>query len=63
MSEKVAVDSQSVLGEKHQIEQFRSVTSPGSIEAAGPKFDKARTAQLLRKLDWNLVPFLALLYL
>lgn len=63
MSEKVVVDSQSVLGEKGQIERLRTVSSPGSLEAAGPKFDRARTAQLLKKLDWNLLPFLALLYL
>jgi len=29
----------------------------------GPKFNKERTASLLRKMDWNIVPFLALLYL
>ena len=29
----------------------------------GPKFNRERTAQLLRKMDWNIVPFLALLYL
>lgn len=29
----------------------------------GATFDKARTGQLLRKLDWNIVPFLSLLYL
>jgi len=29
----------------------------------GPNFSKERTAQLLRKMDWNIVPFLALLYL
>ena len=28
-----------------------------------PQFDHARTKTLLRKLDWHLVPFLALLYL
>jgi len=30
---------------------------------AGPMYDAARTSRLLRKLDWNIVPFLALLYL
>jgi len=29
----------------------------------GPTFDSARTARLLRKMDLNIVPFLALLYL
>jgi len=28
-----------------------------------PQFDAKRTKTLLRKLDWHLVPFLALLYL
>jgi len=32
-------------------------------EKCGPSFDEARTARLLRKLDLNIVPFLALLYL
>lgn len=32
-------------------------------EAYGPTFSEARTAQLLRKMDFNIVPFLALLYL
>ncbi|CUA76385.1 putative transporter C1002,16c [Schizosaccharomyces pombe 972h-] [Rhizoctonia solani] len=29
----------------------------------GGQFDAPRTARLLRKMDWNIVPFLALLYL
>lgn len=36
------------------------------IEDVSPQaapFDAARTKSLLRKLDWHLVPFLALLYL
>ncbi|TGZ77276.1 MFS general substrate transporter [Ascodesmis nigricans] len=37
--------------------------TPSSIESAGPTFDKERTAKLLRKMDWHLVPFLSLLYL
>lgn len=36
-------------------------TLPGYLNA--PYFDAARTRTLLRKLDWHLVPFLALLYL
>lgn len=32
-------------------------------ELPGPTFDQARTSRLLRKMDWNIVPFLALLYL
>jgi hypothetical protein len=39
-------------------------TTPSTMEAAeGPLFDAARTKKLLRKMDWHLVPFLALLYL
>lgn len=30
---------------------------------APPQFDEARTKKLLSKLDWHIVPFLALLYL
>lgn len=33
-----------------------------SLES-GPGFDQSATKKLLRKLDWHLVPFLALLYL
>lgn len=29
----------------------------------GAYFDPLRTRRLLRKMDWNIVPFLALLYL
>ena len=37
-----------------------TITEP---DADVPQFDQARTKTLLRKLDWHLVPFLALLYL
>lgn len=36
--------------------------SADSLES-GSKFSAARTKQLLRKMDLNVVPFLALLYL
>ena len=32
-------------------------------DAGVPTFSSARTAKLLRKMDFNIVPFLALLYL
>ena len=32
-------------------------------EAEGPTYDKSQTGRLLRKMDLNIVPFLALLYL
>jgi hypothetical protein len=35
----------------------------GYDASEGPKFNRERTARLLRKMDWNIVPFLALLYL
>lgn len=49
---KSSEDSGSVLEKPHV-----------NVYDAGPKFSKERTAQLLRKMDWNIVPFLALLYL
>jgi len=40
------------------------VVTPDSLESSdGASFDEKRTKKLLRKLDWHLVPFLALLYL
>jgi len=38
--------------------------TPDSLESSdGASFDEKRTKKLLRKMDWHLVPFLALLYL
>ncbi|RXW21582.1 hypothetical protein EST38_g4281 [Candolleomyces aberdarensis] len=55
--EKLTVEvgsaSQSVLEKPQRLD---------SLEA-GSKFTAAETKRLLRKMDWNLVPFLALLYL
>ncbi|TFK38868.1 high-affinity nicotinic acid transporter [Crucibulum laeve] len=47
--------------EKNDINHVEA--SPSAVETAGPTFDSERTGKLLRKMDWNLVPFLALLYL
>ncbi|TFK23509.1 MFS general substrate transporter [Coprinopsis marcescibilis] len=47
------------LSEKKAI---ATVLSADSVES-GPTFDARRTGQLLRKMDWNIVPFLSLLYL
>jgi hypothetical protein len=33
----------------------------GVIEAPG--FDETATKKLLRKLDWNIIPFMSLIYL
>jgi hypothetical protein len=38
-------------------------TTSLSGDSDAPTFDPTRTKKLLRKLDWHLVPFLALLYL
>ncbi|KAI5781445.1 major facilitator superfamily domain-containing protein [Geopyxis carbonaria] len=51
------------MSPKKEVSHVSGDTTPNSLELAGPKFDKERTAQLLRKMDWNIVPFLALLYL
>lgn len=64
VSEKAAaVDTESTT-EKGQVSlKHGDQTSSSDIELAGPTFDEARTGRLLRKMDWNIVPFLALLYL
>ncbi|CAL3973203.1 hypothetical protein PZA11_005501 [Diplocarpon coronariae] len=43
-------------------EDLSSSVAPKSIDDA-PQFDAQQTKKLLRKLDWHIVPFLALLYL
>lgn len=48
---------------KGHAEQVEVVSNAGSGYDNAPHFDAQRTKKLLRKLDWNLVPFLALLYL
>lgn len=45
------------------VKDGRASYSSGIEKLAGPTFDDARTTRLLRKMDWNIVPFLALLYL
>ncbi|RPA85958.1 MFS general substrate transporter [Ascobolus immersus RN42] len=52
--------------EKKDLHIAGDATPSGSVESADSSmgaFDEARTKTLLRKLDWNLVPFLSLLYL
>jgi hypothetical protein len=46
-------------GEVAELEHQLSSTP----DSEAPHFDELRTKKLLRKLDWHLVPFLALLYL
>lgn len=52
--------------ENKTIEDIESPTAypPGTLEPETVStFDEAATKRLLRKLDWHLIPFLALLYL
>lgn len=54
------------LDEKHidSTEHKEVLHASSSLESnLGGQFDAARTNRLLRKMDWNIVPFLALLYL
>lgn len=46
-------------GSKHRVLEGALRTA----DSDAPAFDSARTAKLLRKLDLNIVPFLAFLYL
>lgn len=55
-----------VKGGDHHIELSEKILPSPTVPELGtvaPQFDQARTKTLLRKLDWHLVPFLALLYL
>lgn len=46
------------------VEHKEDLHASSSLESnLGGNFDASRTARLLRKMDWNIVPFLALLYL
>lgn len=63
---KESVDSDTnqkevALGEQKEVISTSSDSLPG--EVLEPQFDQSRTKTLIRKLDWHLVPFLALLYL
>jgi sugar phosphate permease len=52
------------LNESHAVEMYHDKEGAFSpADTGGPTFDTARTAKLLRKMDLNIVPFLALLYL
>ena len=46
-----------------QVEVIYNDKEASRTDIYGPTFDSARTARLLRKMDLNIVPFLALLYL
>jgi hypothetical protein len=49
--------------EKQFVEVIYNDKEASRTDIYGPTFDSARTARLLRKMDLNIVPFLALLYL
>jgi len=57
MSDNLAMDEKK--------EHLGGSVTPTSVETASASmgFDEKQTRALIRKLDWNLVPFLALLYL
>ncbi|CUS13534.1 unnamed protein product [Tuber aestivum] len=47
-----------------EVKHVDGAITPDSLESSdAASFDEKRTKKLLRKLDWHLVPFLALLYL
>lgn len=66
-SEKAALSEPGAHTDKVEDLKVEKTTSSSSstsdVELAGPTFDDASTARLLRKMDWNIVPFLSLLYL
>ena len=49
--------------EKQVVEVIYNNQEASRTDVYGPTFHSARTARLLRKMDLNIVPFLALLYL
>jgi len=55
--------SSSSSGDLAEKEAVTYLSGPGSLETGSVGFDAEATKKLLRRLDWHLVPFLALLYL
>ena len=55
-----AKTSQDTSAEKQAVEIYEN---SGPQYSVGATFDSAQTGRLLRKMDLNIVPFLALLYL
>jgi hypothetical protein len=56
--------SEAKYQEKNKDVSGSSSTDPPTLQVAGPlPFNPAATKKLLRKLDLNLIPFLALLYM
>lgn len=49
-------------GEKH-VEDLVNTSDSSALEQGETTWDEAATKRLIRKIDWRLIPFLALLYL
>lgn len=49
-------------GEKH-VEDPANISDSSALEQGETTWDEAATKRLIRKIDWRLIPFLALLYL
>lgn len=63
-SEKISNSDLSVdATQKREVHEYEDSAPTSTEYAEAPQFDQKRTKKLLRKLDWHLVPFLALLYL
>lgn len=64
-TEKVQVLVESPLSESKEyvIQHVESASSGYSSGEEQPLFDEKATKRIIRKMDWNLLPFLALLYL
>lgn len=46
-----------------KVEDLANISDSSAVEYAGEPWDEAATKRLIRKIDWRLIPFLALLYL
>lgn len=62
------VEKKPVVADNNSLDEKpnKGSLTPVSLESQGtdgPTFDSEQTGALLRKLDWNIVPFLSLLYL
>lgn len=50
-------------GKEYAIQHVETANSGYSSGDEQPMFDEKATKRIIRKMDWNLLPFLALLYL
>jgi hypothetical protein len=64
MASPATKTNESGLGSASYREKNKSVAASSSTDTPqSHPFDQAATKRLLRKLDWHLIPFLALIYL